>query len=529
VLERGGIKNLHVRKLGSPDFTMLPGTEGAATPFFSPDGKWIGFFASDALKKIPVDGGNPMTLCEADGSNRGASWGTDDQIVFTPHYTQPLSRVSSGGGEPQPLTTIDTGSGERTHRWPHAVPDEDVILFTVGTMNSPESYDQSHIDAIRPSSGERKTVLEGASIARYVPTGHLIFGREGFLFAVPFDIKRLETTGSPVPVVENVMGMRSSGVVYFGFSNNGLLTYVAGAPRSRESRLVWRYRDGTTEPLAAPVQGYANPRLSPDHKQIALGIEGDTTFDIWTFDIERETLTRLTFEGDNTVPVWSPDGRQIAFASVRGDSLMSVYVKAADGSGAAEMPFSPKGRENWGQAVPTSWSPDGRQLLIEFTNENASNVLTLSLQDSEEAILLESPAAESRPTVSPDGRWMAYASDESGRFEVYVRPLPGPGGKWQISTDGGVHPRWAPDGNELFYRWQDKFFGAQVDGSAGSFQTSRPQLLFEGIATVTSETNFDVFDSDRFLFVEPSHNGAEAGGVTVVVNWLDDLRRRASR
>jgi serine/threonine-protein kinase len=515
-----------VRKLGSSGFTMLPGTEGAATPFFSPDGKWVGFFADDAMKKIPIDGGNPMTLCESDGSNRGASWGTDDQIVFTAHYTQPLSQVSSGGGAPQPLTTIDTAGGERTHRWPHAVPNEDVVLFTVGTMDSPESYDRSRIDAVRPSTGERRTVLEAASIARYVPSGHLIFGREGFLFAVPFDVERLETTGSPVPVVENVMGMRSSGVVYFGFSNNGLLAYVSGSPRSRESRLVWRYRDGRTEPIATPVAGYLNPRLSPDRKQIAAEIEGDMTFDIWTFDIERETLTRLTFEGDNTNPVWSPDGRQLAFASVRSDSLMSAYMKTADGSGAAEMLFSPKDRENWGQAEPASWSPDGRHLLIEFTNENASNILTFSLEDRQEEILLESPAAESLPSVSPDGRWMAYASDESGRFEVYVRPFPGPGGKWQISADGGVNPRWTPDGGEIFYRWQDKFFAAEVDGSNVSFQASRPQLLFEGIATMTSDINYDVYDSERFLFVEPSSNEASVGGVTVVINWLDDLRRR---
>ena len=319
-------KMLYVRKLDSAEFVQMPGTEDAATPFFSPDGRWIAFFADDKLKKVPVAGGAPVTLCDSDGSNRGADWGTDDVIVFSPHYTRPLMRVSGAGGEPTVLTAIDRTKGERTHRWPQAVPGEDLVLFTVGTMDSPESYDDARIQAIRPSTGEQRTVLERASMARYVPSGHLVFGREGFLFAVPFDVDRLEVRGSPVPILENVMGMRSSGVLHVGFARNGLLAYIAGAPRSRQSRLIWRSRDGGSEPLSAPVAGYLNPRISPDRTQIAAQVEGATTFDISIYDIRRETLTRLTFEGDNTVPVWSPDGRRIAFASVRDNALMSAYV-----------------------------------------------------------------------------------------------------------------------------------------------------------------------------------------------------------
>ena len=180
----------------APNWCQMPGTEDAATPFFSPDGEWIAFFADDKLKKVPVDGGAPVTLCDSDGSNRGADWGTDDVIVFSPHYTRPLMRVSGAGGEPTVLTTIDKTKGERTHRWPQAVPGEDLVLFTVGTMDSPESYDDARIQAIRPSTGEQRTVLERASMARYVPSGHLVFGREGFLFAVPFDVDSLEVLGS---------------------------------------------------------------------------------------------------------------------------------------------------------------------------------------------------------------------------------------------------------------------------------------------------------------------------------------------
>jgi len=519
-------KMLYVRKLDSPELVQMPGTENAATPFFSPDGKWIAFFADDKLKKVPVAGGAPVTLCDSDGSNRGADWGTDDMIVFSPHYTQPLMRVSGAGGEPTVLTAIDKTNGERTHRWPQAVPGEDLVLFTVGTMDSPESYDDARIVAIRPSSGEQKTVLERASMARYVPSGHLVFGREGFLFAVPFDVDSLEVHGSPVPVMEDVMGMRSSGVVHVGVANNGVLAYIAGAPRSRQARLVWRDRDGGTEPLAAPVGGYLSPRISPDRTRVAAQVEGATTFDIWTYDFRQETLTRLTFEGDNGTPNWSPDGKRIAFSSVRDNALMSAYVKAADGSGQAEMVYSPERFENAGQIVPRGWTPDGRTLILEFTNENAANIAALSEADGEVKVVLETPASESVAALSPDGRWLAYASDEAGEFQIFVRAFPGPGGKWQVSTAGGSAPRWSPDGSELFYRLQAGLYAVAVDGSAGSFRAGRPERVFDDLAAGSGLFDYDVLDSKRFLVIESAGDDTAPAGVTVVVNWLDELERR---
>jgi serine/threonine-protein kinase len=526
VLEGDSGKLLYVRKLDSAELVEMPGTEEAATPFFSPDGKWIGFFAADKLKKVPVDGGAPVTLCDSDGSNRGADWGTDDVIVFSPHYTQPLMRVSGAGGEPALLTDIDKSNGERTHRWPQAVPGEDLVLFTVGTMDSPESYDDARIQAIRPSTGEQRTVLERASMARYVPSGHLVFGREGFLFAVPFDVERLEVRGSAVPILENVMGMRNSGVVHVGFARNGLLAYVAGAPRSRQSRLIWRSRDGSSEPLSAPVAGYLSPRISPDRTKIVMQIEGASNFDIWTYDIKQETLTRLTFEGDNIRPIWSTDGRRIAFASVRNNALTSAYVKASDGSGLAEVFFSPSDLENAGQVLPFDWTPDGRSLLLEFTNENASNLLVFSKEDGDTKILLETPAAEQAPALSPNGRWLAYSSDEAGDFQIFVRPFPGPGGKWQLSTEGGFGPRWSPDGTELYFRWQSGLYAVAVDGDSGSFRASRPEIILDGMGAVSVDTDYDVLDSNRFLVVESAGDDSAPQGVTVVVNWLDDLERR---
>jgi len=526
VLESDGAKHLYTRRMGSSAFTQLPVTEAATSPFFSPDGQWVGFIANDKLKKISVDGGNPMTLAEADGNNRGVSWGADDRIVFSPHYTTALMQVGGSGGEPTPLTTLEAGRGERTHRWPHAVPGEDVVLFTVGAMDSPESYDQSDIDAVRPSNGERRTVLRGASMARYVPTGHLIFAREGFLFAVKFDIKTLAIEGSPVPVVENVMGMRSSGVVHAGVATNGLLAYISGSPRSRESRMVWRRRDGRSEPLPAAVAGYVSPSLSPDGQQIAVGLEGETTFDIWTYNIGRDTLTRLTFEGDNNWPVWSPDGERVAFSSVRNDALMSAYSKSADGSGSAEQIFSPEGKPNWGQTSPSDWSPDGRFLVMEFTNEHGPNVLAYDFEEGQERILMETPATEEKPTLSPDGKWLAYTSDESGRTEVYVRQFPEGRGKWQVSTEGGSFPRWSPDGRLLFFRRQGRLMEVDVDIRDGSFQADRPRQVLDGFPSITSDIDYDVLGRDTFLVVELAGDETAAQGVTVVVNWLDELRRR---
>ncbi|NIM00160.1 MAG: hypothetical protein GTN89_04515, partial [Acidobacteria bacterium] len=520
----GGTSVMYVRRLDRDELIELPGTKGALTPFFSPDGKWIGFFADNALKKVPTTGGTPLTLCDAQGSNRGATWGADDVITFAPHYTRPLMRVPAAGGDPVEFTTIDAGKGERTHRWPHAVHGEDLVLFTVGTIDSPENYDDARIEAIRPTTGERIPVLERASMAWYTATGHLVFGRDGFLFAVPFDVDRVEVLGNPVPVVEDVQGVRGSGVVRAGIARNGLLAYFSGSGHSRQSRLIWRDRDGSIEPLPAPVNDYEDLAISPDRKQIAVSVRDAPSVDIWTYRLEQETLTRLTFEGQNIAPTWSPDGRRIAFGSARGNELIAAFVKAADGSGPAEMLVSAPELDlpDAGTVIPRGWTSDERQLLVQYADENMQNIGLVSEDAKTLTVVAASPATEIVPVLSPNGRWLAYASDETGQIQVYVRAFPGPGGKWQVSTTGGSRPRWAPDGNELFYKLQTNLYVVNIEDDDGSFRSGRPELVFDDLPL---GLGFDVFDSNRLLLVEPVGTEADFPGVTVVVNWLDELQR----
>jgi serine/threonine-protein kinase len=516
---------LYVRRLDRDELVEIPGTENALTPFFSPDGAWIAFFADDQLKKVSTGGGTPMPLCDARGGNRGGAWGTDDVITFSPHFTEPLMRVSGTGGEPMPFTSIDSVNGERTHRWPDAVAGEDLVLFTVGTIDSPAGYDEARIDAIRPSTGERRTVLERASMAKYVPTGHLLFGRGGFLFAVPFDAGSLETRGNPVPVVENVMGNSASGVVHADVARNGVLAFVSGTRISAHSRLVWRTRDGAKDPLGVPTANYLQPSLSPDRKRIAITIRSeDSIDDIWTHQIGQDTLTRWTFEGQSRAPLWSPDGRRIAFASARGNALTSVYVKAADGSGPAEKLYGPEQLQIEGAANlrPRSWT-DGEHLIVQYADENSQNIGSFS-ENGEPRLLVSTPATEVQPQLSPNGRWLAYISNETGDRRVFVRAFPGPGGKWQVSNTSGGWPIWSPDGTELFYRWQTNLYSVPVDESSGSFESGRPEIVFDDLDLVESY-DYDVFDANRFLLVEIVGSGTGPAGVTVVVNWFDELER----
>jgi len=514
---------LYLRKLDDPVIVALPGTLNARNPFFSPDGRWVAFFAEGKLKKVSVEGGTPITICDATGTPRGASWGDGDRIVFPRHFDTGLLEVPGSGGEPRVLTELDPSRKERTHRWPQVVPGHDVVLFTVATTDSPEFYDDARIDAVSLDSGERKTVFEGASFARYVPTGHLVFGREGFLFAAPFDIDRLEVTGRPVPVVEQVMGARVSGVVYADIAQTGMLAYVAGVQEARRSVLTWYSFDGRTEPLAgAPVAGYLNPAVSPDGRRIAVAMSREGSFDIWVWDLERQVSTRLTFEGTNNTPIWTPDGKELVFYGIRG-GRGSTFRASADGSGEERKVYEIEG----GSVEPYDVSPSGLVTLTVFGDQK-SDIVVVPLEDpdAKPVTIVASEAAERDAALSPDEHWVAYSSDETGDYEVFVRPYPGPGGRWQISSDGGAHPRWSRDGRKLYYRVRRQLMVADVDlGESGTFRAGAPRELLDGLPRVELAQTWDLArDGEAILLPASAGDEGPPEQITVVVNWLDQLK-----
>ncbi|MGH9363952.1 MAG: protein kinase domain-containing protein [Thermoanaerobaculia bacterium] len=504
----GDSVRLYVRALEQFEGKVLAGTEDADGPFFSPDGRWIGFFAGGKLKKVPTEGGNAITLCDAP-SGRGASWGDDETIVFAPSPSSGLFRVPAGAGVPQVLTTPDAAKGENTHRLPEVLPGAKAVLFNAGARTN---WTRGSVVAMVLATGRRRTLLEGAIHPRYVSSGQLVFIRNGEPAAVPFDPDSLQVEGPPVPLPERVLQEHYGGFSELAVSLSGSLAYVP-AEGSTERTLVWVDRQGAVRLLPAPARPYNWLRVSPDGTRVAVSISAD----IWVYDTGRDTLSRLTFDGTNDWPIWSPDGKRLVFASIRGGPF-NMYAKSADGSGAEERLLSSPQPQ-----IPGSFSPDGRTLaFIELDPAAREDLWLLPLDgDRKPRPFLQTPFAEGAPALSPDGRWMAYESDESGRYEVYVRPYPGPGGKWQISSGGGRYPVWGKDARELTYWNGSKLMAAPIETKTG-FSAGKPALLFEG-AYAGSDVSPD---GQRFLMIKEPENRSTATRINVVLGWFDDLRRR---
>ena len=387
--------------------------------------------------------------------------------------------MPDAGGTPQPLTRLE--KGEISHRWPEFLPGGKAVLFAAGATAINFTNAQVAVQSV--GTGERRNLIQGGTHPRYAPSGHLVYAQGGSLMAVPFDPQRLTVTGAAVPVVEGVLQSPVTGAAQYSISATGSLVYVSGGVQSAQSRLVWVSRNGAEQPLAAPAHAYLSPRLSPDGRRVAVAIAEQET-QIWLYDLSRETLTRLTFEGNaNHYPVWTPDGKRIAFQSNK-EGPPNIFWQLADGSGGLERLTT----SEYIQA-PMSWSPDGQLLaFIEVNPTTGYDIWVLRLSDRKAQPFLRTPFNEAAPRFSPDGRWLAYISDESGRYEIYVQPYPGPGGKWQISTEGGTEPVWNPNGRELFYRSGDKMMAVDIATQPG-FAAGKPRMLFEGPYEPTPITN----------------------------------------
>jgi hypothetical protein len=522
---------LWVRPFHALSAQPLAGTEGASYPFWSPDSRFLGFFAAGKLRKIDASGGPPQTLCDA-LSGHGGTWNSDGVILFAPSSRDPIHRVSSSGGAASPVTELDGSQGEFTHRWPFFLPDGRHFLYLAQLVSAVAQQEANGIYLGSLDSKDRRLLFHANSNVAYAPSiarasqGYLLFSRERTLLARPFDAKRFQLTGEAFPVGEQVQYFPAVACGTFSVSENGILAYQASAGGGL-SQLVWFDRDGKQlESVGAPAD-YTHPRLSHDGRRVAVDISDPQTgrADIWIYDLARRVSTRFTFgPANNLFPIWSPDDSRIVFCSDRKGNF-DLYQKAASGAGSDELLFSSVTSTKF----PTDWSQDGRLIAfqaIDAKSKTGWDLWVFSVSDRKVTSFLSTPFAETRSQFSPDGRWMAYVSDESGKQEVYLQPVPGPAGKWQISTAGGTHPVWSRNGKEIFYIAADnKLMAVEIKADPG-FDAGTPRALFEThLKGAPALRRYDVSpDGQRFL-MNTLVGDAKANPITLVQNWTAELKK----
>jgi serine/threonine-protein kinase len=547
-------QQLYLRAMHELMAAPISGTENAdpSEPIFSPDGQWVAFWSGNQLKKVPVTGGTPVTLSAANNP-LGASW-AGDRILLGQLDPRGIVAVPANGGAPTLLVTINEKNAEQAYG-PQLVGGGQAVLFTLRTGEG--AWDDAAIVVHDLKTGRRTVLVNGGTDGHVLPTGHLVYSRDGTLFAVPFDETRLAVTGGPVPVQQGIGGATGGpGATQAAWSVSGSLVFVLGGASSYGDRaLVWINRQGKEERAAAPLRPYgfqyetAPVKVSPDGTRVALTIVPDSVRstpaarqsstsgpDIWVLDIARGALTRLTFTGEGAVPVWTPDSRRVCYVSV--GIHRTAFCQSADGTGQPQTLVTAGGL-----IAVSSFSPDGSRALVTMASGKTGNDIMMATigPSTEVRPLITTPYDESYAAVSPDGRWLAYQSNESGRFEIYVRPFPDvEKGRWQVSTDGAVEPRWSSNGRELF------FFNGLGWGVSGAGFVSRTALMSVAVQTgsgfvagTPSEvikwpsaagSAYDVAPDGRFLVNVPALSATtEATGrpqMVIVQHWFDELKAR---
>jgi serine/threonine-protein kinase len=520
---------LYSRRLDEANSTAIAGTDGALSPVFSPDGRWLAFFVGPTLKKVSFSGGAAVTVATlpvtlgAQGY-RGVAWADDGTIAFSSSTGAGLFGVSHRGGEPTPLTVIDRSADEWGHRWPHFLPGGKAILYTVKSATL-QSFDDAQIVVRSLETGEQHIVAQGSS-AHYVPTGHVVYARAGALYAVRFDAARLAVTGTPVKVADGVITHPDTGGAQMAISKTGTLVFAAGSSKTAERPLLWVDRGGTARPVIERQAPFWFPRISPDGRRITVTMDGAFS-KVWVVEVERGTLTPVTqLAGDQGLGQWMPDSLHVTFAAdTESSGTMRMFSDRYDRAGNADLVFA--GAESM---FPLSWSPDGKSLLYRLIKPGTDeDVWAYSKEDRTTKPFLNGPAKESSAIFSPDGQWVAYVSADSGRDEVYVRPFPGPGKRTQISIDGGAAPVWSRDGKELFFTNGDTLFAVPV-GLSPTFTNGKPQRLFSGPYNFDEVTrNYDVSSDGRRFVVLPRRSEPAPRQLELILNWFEELERVAAR
>jgi serine/threonine-protein kinase len=530
-----GKQMLATRLLDKPAGSVIAGTEEGSGPFFSPDGLSIGFFADGKLKRTALSGGAPVTLADASNA-RGASWSEDGTIIAALTNTSGLYRIpASGGSTPQPLTQLR--AGEVTHRWPQVLPGGKAVLFTASKDLS--NYESASLELLTFSTGEIKVLQQGGYFGRYTASGHILYVHDGTLFALSTDGSAVNPRGEPVPLLDDIASSSTSAAGQFDVSRTGIFVYRSGKAQPETWSIVGMDGRGSKiiQPQLSKPAAYFTPRFSPDGRRLALGIEMKGV-DLYLYDFQNDVLSRLTFLNQLTYnPVWTPDGKHIVFQSIGADNQSLLWIRS-DGAGEMQKLLEVKAL-----VEPHSITPDGRRLAYQQRTKTNFEIWTLPLdvtdpdhpKPGKPEPLARTTANEVEPAFSPDGRWMAYASDESGAYEVYVRPFQDAagGGKWQVSSGGGKIPVWSHDGKNLFFESPDNRImvaGYTVNGA--SFAASKPRLWSDKQLTApTTDRNFDLApDGARIEAVVPTaaDENKPSLHVTFLLNFFDELRRRTS-
>jgi eukaryotic-like serine/threonine-protein kinase len=522
VAGQGNTQQLILRRLDEFEGAPVAGTQGALGPFFSADGQWVGFFSAGKLLKVSVRGGAaPISLCGGIdmGGLNGATWLGDDTVIFAGHERS-LHRVSAEGGEPQPLTTIDQATHEVDHHSPAVLPGGRAMLFAVH-----RSEDRFSIAVQSLESGHRKVLVESGFSPRYLPSGHIVFARGTAILAVPFDPNRLEIIGPPVTLVEHVATRARDGYGAFQLAESGALVFESGSSAAGRV-LVWVDRSGAEIPLAISPRAFTTPRVSPDGKTVAFAAGDGDRRDIWTYDLAADTLRRLTSEGDNQAPLWTPDGRRLTYTARR-EGVQRVMWVPANGDGPAEsLTTSPN------LLWPNAWTVDSSALI--YTEQPPTDlsrlfVLHLDGEHRSEPLTAYNRGGSRQARLSADGRWLAFTAADAGPVQVYAGPFPPSGARHQVTVDNGREPKWSPNGRELFYRFRTRVFAVPVDTTRG-FSAGKPVVLFEGPYVVGGGSvgglDYDVAPDGRFLMIKPTEEEQAPPRLNIVLNWIDEVAHR---